>query len=42
MMAEWDGVTEQLKEENQMLRVGMMNNIRNAAEEVVLPEIVYF
>lgn len=35
------GVTEKLKEENQMLQVGMMNNINNAAEEIVLPEIVY-
>ena len=40
-MAERQGVTEKLKEENQMLWVGMMNNINNAAEEIVLPEIVY-
>lgn len=40
-MAERQGVTEKLKEENQMLWVGMMNNINNAAEEIVLLEIVY-
>lgn len=35
------GVTEQLKSGNQMQWVGMMNNIRNCAEEVVLRDIVY-
>lgn len=40
-MAELQGVTEKLKEENQMLWVGMMNNINNTAEEIVLLEIVY-
>lgn len=40
-MAELEGVTEKLKEENQMLWVRMMNNINNAAEEIVLLEIVY-
>ncbi len=35
------GVTEQLKSENQMQWVGMMNNIRQCAEEVVLRDIVY-
>ena len=35
------GVTEQLKSENQMQWVGMMNNIRHCAEEVVLRDIVY-
>lgn len=35
------GVTEQLKSENQMQWVGMMNNIRHCAEEVVLRELVY-
>ena len=34
-------VTEQLKSENQMQWVGMMNNIRHCAEEVVLRDIVY-
>lgn len=40
-MAKLQGVTEKLKEENQMLWVGRMNNINNAAEEIVLKELVY-
>lgn len=40
MMERW-GVTDQLKAENQMEWVGVMNNIRCLAEEVVLKEIVY-
>lgn len=40
-MKESQGVTEQLKAENQMLWVGMCNNIRHCAEEVVLMDIVY-
>lgn len=40
-MQEQQGVTEELKAENQMQWVGMMNNIRQAAEEVVLQELVY-
>ncbi|MDD3220715.1 MAG: TnpV protein [Lachnospiraceae bacterium] len=41
-MQERQGVTEQLKAENQMQWVGMMNNIRQAAEEVVLKENIYY
>ena len=40
-MAKEQGVTERLKESDQMRWVQMMNNIRNAAEEIVLREIVY-
>ena len=40
-MKKKQGVTEQLKAENQMLWIGMMNNIRHSAEEVVLREVVY-
>ena len=40
-MAEKQGVTEQLKSEDQMLWVQRINNIRNAAEEIVLQEIVF-
>lgn len=40
-MKKKQGVTEQLKAENQMLWVGMMNNIRSAIEEIVLAELVY-
>ena len=35
------GVTEQLKAENQMLWVGKMNNIIACAEEIVVREVVY-
>ena len=40
-MAEREGVTEQLKVENQMEWVGRMNNIRNRAMEIVNEEIIY-
>jgi hypothetical protein len=40
-MAEREGVTEQLKAENQMAWVGRMSNIQAAAREVVNAEIVY-
>lgn len=40
-MAAEQGITEQLKAENQMAWVGAMNNIRNAAEEVILGELIY-
>ena len=40
-MAENQDVTERLKAENQMFWVGDMNNIRSAAEEIILSEIVY-
>lgn len=39
--AESQGVTEQLKAENQMLWVQMMNNIANQAREIVYNEIIY-
>lgn len=39
--AERQGVTEQLKANDQMAWVGAMNNIRACAEEVVLSEIIY-
>lgn len=40
-MKQTEGVTEQLKSANQMKWVGMMNNIRNRAEEIVAKEIIY-
>ena len=40
-MAEREGITEQLKAENQMAWVGVMNNIHNRAQEIVLHDIVY-
>ena len=39
-MAQAQGVTEQLKAENQMAWVGAMNNIRSAAEEIVLHNLI--
>ena len=39
-MARAHGITEQLKVEDQMAWVGTMNNIRSAAEEVVLRDII--
>lgn len=40
-MAEIDGVTEELKATDPMRWVGLMNNYRHCAEELVLREIVY-
>ncbi|MBO5021725.1 MAG: TnpV protein [Clostridia bacterium] len=40
-MSEAQQVTEKLKAENQMLWVQRMNNIRSAAEEIVLKELIY-
>ena len=40
-LAEKEGVTEQLKAENQMLWVRKMNNIRNKAMEIVNTELIY-
>lgn len=39
-MAQAQGITEQLKAKDQMAWVGAMNNIRSAAEDVVLCDIV--
>lgn len=38
---EKQGVTEELKARDQMVWVGAVNNIQNAAEEIVLKELVY-
>lgn len=40
-MAKEQDVTEQLKADDQMKWVGMMNNIRSAANEVVLNDLIY-
>ena len=40
-MAESQGITEALKAKDQMAWVGAMNNIRNAAEEIVFSELIY-
>ncbi len=36
-----EGVTEGMKQHDQMAWVGAMNNIRNRAEEIVLREMIY-
>ena len=40
-LSEKEGVTEALKEENQMLWVQRMNNIRSAAMEIVANDLIY-
>ena len=40
-LAEKEGVTEQLKANNQLLWVKQMNNIRNRVEEIIYQEIIY-
>ena len=41
LLVEQQGVTEQLKAENQLKWVGLMNNIKAQVEEKVYAEIVY-
>ena len=40
-LARKEGITEQMKAENQMEWVARMNNIRNRADEIVLKELIY-
>ena len=40
-MAKAEGVTEELKAQDQMKWVGLMNNIKDAVEETVLNELIY-
>ncbi len=40
-MMEKQGITEELKAHDQMAWFGVINNIRNAAEEMVLEELIY-
>ena len=40
-LAQQEGVTEQLKAENQMEWVARMSNIRNRADEIMLNELIY-
>ena len=40
-LAEKEGITEQLKAQDQMAWVGATNNIRNRAEEIILREMIY-
>ena len=36
-----EGVTERMKQHDQMAWVGAMNSIRNRAEEIILSEMIY-
>lgn len=40
-MKEKQGITEDLKARDPMAWVGAMNNIRNAAEEILFVEVIY-
>lgn len=40
-LAENEGITEQIKAENQMLWVQQMNNIANRAREIVNAKVIY-
>ena len=40
-LAEKDNINEELKQDNQMLWVSKMNNIKNIAEEIILKEYIY-
>ena len=39
-MASKEGITEQVKAENQLAWVQKMNNIRNRAEEIIITELI--
>lgn len=36
-----ENVTEELKQENQLKWVGLMNNLKNLAEEIIFKELIY-
>lgn len=40
-LVEQEGITEQLKAENQMKWVNLMNNIRNRVGELIYKECIY-
>ena len=40
-LVEKENINEKLKQENQMLWVSKMNNIKNIAEEIILKEYIY-
>ena len=35
------GITEELKASDQMKWVGLINNVRSSAEEIVMRELIY-
>ncbi len=40
-LTEKENITEELKDSNQMLWIGKMNNIKDIAEEAILKEYIY-
>lgn len=40
-MTQREGITEELKAQDQMVWVGAMNSIRNRAEEIVDAEVIF-
>ena len=40
-LVQQEGITEQLKAENQLEWVARMNSIRNRADEIVLNDLIY-
>ncbi len=40
-MKKAEGVTEELKAKNQMRWVGLMNNLRDCADEIIFNELIY-
>lgn len=40
-MAEKENITEELKATDQLKWVGLMNNIKNSAEEIIFEELIY-
>ena len=40
-LAQQEGITEQLKAENQMEWIARMNSIRNRVDEIVLNDLIY-
>ncbi len=40
-MAKQEGITEQLKADNQMEWVGQLNSVRNQAEEIIYNELIF-
>lgn len=40
-LAEKENINEKLKQNNQMLWISKMNNIKNIAEEIILKEYIY-
>ena len=41
LLAKQQGITEQLKVENQLKWVSLMNNVKAQVEEIIYAEIVY-